>query len=62
MVWAENYREGNYDEKHMPPTYKRYFAPKPWEVLNTGARPDTPKQKKQFEVEPIRAEPVRAEE
>lgn len=40
MVWRENVQAGNYDEKHMPPMYKRYFAPKPWEVLNTGPRPD----------------------
>lgn len=43
MVWQENVQAGNYDEKHMPPMYKRYFAPKPWEVLQTGARPDFPK-------------------
>lgn len=43
MVWCENNCAGSYDEKHMPPRYKRYFAPKPWEVLQTGARPDFPK-------------------
>jgi hypothetical protein len=42
MVWCENVQAGNYDQKHMPPMYKRYFAPKPWEVLNTGPRPDFP--------------------
>ncbi len=45
MVWCENLQAGNYDEKHMPPMYKRYFAPKPWEVLQTGPRPDFPKPK-----------------
>ncbi len=43
MVWRENLQAGRYDEKHAPPMYKRYFAPKPWEVLQTGARPDFPK-------------------
>lgn len=43
MVWQENLQAGNYDQKHMPPMYKRYFAPKPWEVLQTGPRPDFPK-------------------
>ncbi|MEZ6137276.1 MAG: hypothetical protein R3C53_20495 [Pirellulaceae bacterium] len=43
MVWCENNRAGNYTEKHMPPMYKRYYAPKPWEVLQTGPRPDFPK-------------------
>ena len=40
MVWEENYMVGNYQRHHMPPLYKRFFFPKPWEVLNTGARPD----------------------
>lgn len=43
MVWCENCQAGAYDEKHAPPRYKRYFAPKPWEVLQTGSRPDFPK-------------------
>lgn len=43
MVWNENVQAGNYDEKHMPPMYKRYCYPKPWEVLNTGPRPDFPR-------------------
>lgn len=43
MVWCENYRAGVYSVKNAPPRYKRYFAPKPWEVLQTGARPDFPK-------------------
>lgn len=44
MVWEENYRAGRYDKKHTPPVYKRYYAPKPWEVLQIGARPDVRKQ------------------
>ena len=42
MVWQENLQAGNYDRKHMPPMYKRYYAPKPWEMLATGPRPDFP--------------------
>jgi hypothetical protein len=48
MVWCENNQAGNYDGKHCPPVYKRYFAPKPWEVLQTGPRPDFVKQKQQL--------------
>ena len=40
MVWKENVAAGSYKKPHMPPRYKRYFAPKPWEALQTGARPD----------------------
>ncbi|MDX1926010.1 MAG: hypothetical protein SFV81_05805 [Pirellulaceae bacterium] len=40
MVWQENYCAGNYDRHHMPPVCKTYYYPKPWEVLNVGARPD----------------------
>lgn len=40
MVWKENYCAGNYDQHHMPPVYKTYYYPKPWEVLPTGARAD----------------------
>ncbi len=40
MVWKENYCAGNYDQHHMPPVYKTYYYPKPWEVLAVGARPD----------------------
>ena len=45
MVWQENLLAGNYDRKHVPPMYKRFYAPKPWEVLATGPRPDFPEQK-----------------
>jgi hypothetical protein len=45
MVWAENLQVGNYDRKHTPPMYKRYYYPKPWEVLLTGPRPDFPNAK-----------------
>lgn len=40
MVWCENLRAGAYDTKHAPPRYKRFYGPKPWEVLQTGARAD----------------------
>jgi len=40
MVWKENYCAGNYDQHHMPPVYKTYYYPKPWEVLAIRARPD----------------------
>jgi hypothetical protein len=42
MVWYENKLAGSYDRHHLPPRYKRYFVPKPWEALPTGARPDFP--------------------
>lgn len=44
MVWEENLHAGAYDGKHCPPRYKRYFAPKPWEVLQTSSRPDFPER------------------
>ncbi len=40
MVWQENVEAGRYDGKHCPPVYKTYYYPKPWEVLQTGPRPD----------------------
>lgn len=40
MSWHVNKRDGRYNKHHMPPLYKKYFYPKPWEVLATGARPD----------------------
>lgn len=40
MVWYENLQRGRYDGKHCPPLYKTYYYPKPWEVLQTGPRPD----------------------
>ncbi len=43
MVWCENLHAGSYDNHHSPPRFKRYYAPKPWEVLTTGPRPDTKK-------------------
>ena len=43
MVWEENLARGRYDGKHCPPLCKTYYAPKPWEVLLTGPRPDFPK-------------------
>ncbi|MEM7479336.1 MAG: hypothetical protein AAF483_30500 [Planctomycetota bacterium] len=43
MVWEENLRAGRYAERNSPARYKRYFAPKPWEVLQIGPRPDSKK-------------------
>lgn len=71
MVWTENVRAGAYDTKHAPPRYKRYFGPKPWEVLQTGSRPDYPKPPKlqalpynpkgpQEDVPPVPVEPAPA--
>ncbi len=40
MSWQENYCAGNYGLHHQPPMYKTYYYPKPWEALQTGARPD----------------------
>ncbi len=40
MVWHENLLAGRYDEKNLPPLCKTYYYPKPWEVLQTGPRPD----------------------
>lgn len=45
MVWYENLQAGRYDKKHMPPVYKTYCYPKPWEALQTGPRPDFSKPK-----------------
>lgn len=45
MVWSENVRAGSYTVWNAPPRYTRYFAPKPWEVLQTGARPNTKSEK-----------------
>ncbi len=40
MVWKENVDAGRYDGHHCPPMYKGYYYPKPWEILNTGPRPN----------------------
>lgn len=40
MAFEENYCVGNYSEKHMPPMCKYYMYPKPWEMMDTGARPN----------------------
>lgn len=40
MSWKENLDAGRYDGHHCPPMWKSYFYPKPWEVLNTGPRPN----------------------
>ncbi len=49
MTWKENYCAGNYDQHHMPPVYKTYYYPKPWEVLTVGARPDFASAKQQVQ-------------
>ncbi len=43
MVWYENKQAGSYARHHMPPRYKQFFVPKPWEALQTSARPDFPR-------------------
>lgn len=48
LVWQDNLSAGRYANKDCPPMYRRYFAPKPWEVLTTGARPDTRKPTRQL--------------
>jgi hypothetical protein len=40
MAWEENLERGKYDGHHCPPLVKGYFYPKPWEMLNTGPRPN----------------------
>ena len=57
LVWRENLQEGRYDGKDCPPIYKTYYYPKPWEALQTGARPDTTKTKSSSSRQP----PARAE-
>jgi hypothetical protein len=40
MVWCEAYQSGLYDKPHTGKQLKRYYGPKPWEILQTGPRPD----------------------
>lgn len=40
MAWKTNYCNGNY-ANHRGPYVPQYNYPKPWEVLNTGARPNS---------------------
>ncbi len=40
LVWKENLDAGRYDGHNCPPMYKSYMYPKPWEILNTGPRPN----------------------
>lgn len=40
MVWCEAYQSGLYDKPHTGKHCKRYYGPKPWEILQTGPRPD----------------------
>lgn len=39
MAYCENLAIGKYNGKDCPPLVKGFFYPKPWEVLNTSARP-----------------------
>lgn len=39
MAYCENLAVGKYNGKDCPPLVKGYFYPKPWEALNTSARP-----------------------
>lgn len=48
LVWQENVQAGRYAGKHCPPVYKTYYYPKPWEVLQTGPRPDYAKPAKEL--------------
>ncbi|MCA9129010.1 MAG: hypothetical protein KDB22_18110 [Planctomycetales bacterium] len=52
MVWHENVQAGQYDSRNLPPRYKRYFAPKPWEALQTGGRIDPAKQQVNSKAKP----------
>ena len=49
MTWCEANQAGLYNGpqhgRENPPVYKRYCYPKPWEILQTGPRPDFPKAK-----------------
>jgi hypothetical protein len=40
MVWAEAKQLGLYHPHHQPPLCRKYYAPKPWQRLATGPRPD----------------------
>lgn len=42
MAWQTNYCNGNY-ANHAGPYVPHYYYLKPWEALNTRARPDLPK-------------------
>jgi hypothetical protein len=41
MVWAEAKQLGLYQPHHQPPLCRKYYAPKPWQRLAIGARPDS---------------------
>jgi hypothetical protein len=49
MAWETNVKNGNY-RNHRGPYVPMYWYPKPWESLNTRARPDF-QQSTQVEVE-----------
>jgi hypothetical protein len=40
MVWCEANQMGLYNGRNCPPAFKQYYYPKPWEILQTGPRPD----------------------
>ncbi len=55
LVWQDNLNAGRYSHHDCPPMYRRYFAPKPWEAMMIGARPDT---KAVTSARPIPAQPA----
>jgi hypothetical protein len=44
MVWCEAKQLGLYRKPHAPPMYKKYYAPRAWELLDVGPRPDFVRQ------------------
>ncbi len=38
MSWHEHVHRGTYLDHHAPPVCKKYYYPKPWEVLPIGPR------------------------
>ncbi len=53
---------GNYAQHHMPPVYKTYYYPKPWEVLNTASRPDFPSNRAKTQPVAAADESLKADE
>lgn len=54
LAWKENLDEGRYEGHNCPPVYKSYNYPKPWEILNTGPRPNfTNVNAKPVQVQPV---------
>lgn len=48
MAWESNVRNGNY-RNHRGGTIPMYYYPKPWEVLNSRARPDFDRNPEAFD-------------